>query len=281
MNRQTWPIFVVSLALIAAGGVFIQHRKAHQRLGIPAVKVAPVPILDPEGNVVGTNSVAWPETVGEFKSEPEPVPRRVLEWLPADTTYGQRRYYAADKFEIASLAILMGADRTSIHKPQYCLAGSGWRIVKEEPDTVTILRPRTYELPVRKMTLLRDVQLPSGQTVQLRGCYVYWFAADGQLTADHNQRMWWMARDLIRTGVLQRWAYMACLAVTPPGKEAESYQRVKDFVAAAVPDFHLIHGRTDDQSALRLNDSRLRQTWGTIAASPSKSAEGRVPYLLF
>ena len=50
----------------------------------------------------------------------------------------------------------------------------------------------------------------------LSGLYVYWFVADNQLTPYHGERMWWMARDLIRTGVLQRWAYVsyftACLA---------------------------------------------------------------------
>ena len=168
--------------------------------------------------------------------------RLVLEWLPSDTTYGQRRYKAADGQEIAVSAILMGADRTSIHKPKYCLNGSGWRIEKEQSDTVAILRPHAYQLPVTCLRLVRDAQLPSGQTVQVHGCYVYWFVADRELTADHNERMWWMARDLMRTGVLQRWAYLACLAVCPPGKDEETYRRVKDFIADAVPQFQLTHG---------------------------------------
>jgi hypothetical protein len=84
--------------------------------------------------------------------------------------------------------------------------------------------------------------LPSGHVVQVRGTYVYWFAADQLLTAEHNQRMWWMARDLFRTGVLQRWAYVACLAVNPPGQDERSYQRIKEFIAEAVPQFHLTPG---------------------------------------
>jgi hypothetical protein len=71
---------------------------------------------------------------------------------------------------------------------------------------------------------------------------VYWFVAENQLTADHNQRMWWMARDLMRTGVLQRWAYLACLVVCPPGEDEKSYERVKQFIAEAVPQFQLTHG---------------------------------------
>ena len=242
MNRRAVPILIASMALIVSTAFFLQYRKTHQRLGTPGVKVVSAPIYDPDGKVAGTNSVALPERVAEFKSELEPVQRIVLEWLPPDTTYGQRRYIAADGFEVAVSAVLMGGDRTSIHKPEYCLAGTGWRIEKTEPDTVTIKQPYPYQLPIQKMTVTRDVKMPSGHTVQMRGYYVFWFVADGQLTADHNQRMWWMARDLIRTGVLQRWAYLACLVVNPPGQDEQSYQRVKDFIAGAVPQFQLTHG---------------------------------------
>lgn len=235
-------MLIVSIALIGGTALFIQYRKTHQRLGTPGVRVLALPIYDLEGKVAGTNSVALPEQVTGFKSQPEPVPRIVLEWLPPDTTYGQRRYKAADGFEIAASAILMGADRTSIHKPKYCLNGSGWRLGNEQPDTVAISSPHSYQLPVTRIPLSRDVTLASGQTVEVRGWYVYWFVADKQLTADHNQRMWWMARDLIRTGILQRWSYLSCLAVCPPGQEEKSYQRIKEFIADAVPQFQLTHG---------------------------------------
>jgi hypothetical protein len=242
MNARSLSILAVSVALIAGTAVFIHHRKTHQRLGTPGIKVVAVPIHDPDGNVAGTNSVPWPENISGYKSEVEPVARIVLEWLPQDTTYGQRRYKAADGFEIGTSAILMGADRTSIHKPKYCLNGTGWQTGPEEDDTVTITQPYSYQLPIRRMALTREVKLPSGQTVEVRGWYVYWFVSANQLTADHNQRMWWLARDLMRTGVLQRWAYLACIAVNPPGQDEKSYQRIKDFIAEAVPHFQLTHG---------------------------------------
>ncbi|HKQ40564.1 MAG TPA: exosortase-associated EpsI family protein [Verrucomicrobiae bacterium] len=242
MNKRSMSILLVSLALIGATSSFIQYRKTHQRLGAPGVKVAAVPIYDPDGRVAGTNSVLLPEVVADFKSKVQPVQRMVLEWLPPDTTYGQRSYTAADNFEIQCSAILMGADRTSIHKPKYCLNGTGWRINGEEPDTVTVSRPHTYQLPVTRMPIRRDLKLSSGQTVEVHGWYVYWFVAENQLTADHNQRMWWLARDLIRTGVLQRWAYLSCMAVCLPGQDDQCYRRIKDFIAEAVPQFQLTQG---------------------------------------
>jgi hypothetical protein len=78
-----------------------------------------------------------------------------------------------------------------------------------------------------------------GRKQMARWVYVYWFVADNQLTAQHNQRMWWMARDVIRTGVLQRWAYISYLAFCPPGAENAAFERVKKLIVASVPEFQL------------------------------------------
>jgi len=51
--------------------------------------------------------------------------------------------------------------------------------------------------------------------------------------------MWWMARELFRTGELQRWAYVLCFAVCLPGQEEVTFERIRKFIAAAVPEFQL------------------------------------------
>jgi hypothetical protein len=78
-----------------------------------------------------------------------------------------------------------------------------------------------------------------GKQQSLSSVFVYWFVADNQLTAKHGQRMWWMARDLLRTGVLQRWAYVTYFSVCAPGQEEATYARMCEFIAAAVPEFQL------------------------------------------
>ena len=74
------------------------------------------------------------------------------------------------------------------------------------------------------------------------GVFVYWFVADGELTAQHRQRMWWMARDLLTRGVLQRWAYVSCFSACPPGQEEATYARMREWIAAAVPQFQRAAG---------------------------------------
>ena len=44
---------------------------------------------------------------------------------------------------------------------------------------------------------------------RLSGVYVFWFVADGEETPSHFQMMKRLALHLLRTGVLQRWAYVS------------------------------------------------------------------------
>ena len=63
--------------------------------------------------------------------------------------------------------------------------------------------------------------------------------ADQEQTMDNAQRMWWLARDLLRTGVLQRWAYISYFTVCAPGQEEATFARVEKLIAASVPEYQL------------------------------------------
>ena len=96
----------------------------------------------------------------------------------------------------------MGTDRTSIHKPEYCLTSQGWRIVGQETIQVPIPKPRPYSLRARKFLTSRVARTPSGRAQPLSGVYLFWFVADGRLAAGHFERIAWMTWDLLRTGWL-------------------------------------------------------------------------------
>ncbi len=243
--RQT-IVIVVALALMlgAAGG--LGWLKSGQRLGKPGVSTRPLP---------GTTrlEVLLPEKVLDYDSEAVETTKLVLDTLPQDTSFGQRHYRAGDGFETLLNVVLMGTDRTSLHKPQFCLIGAGWRIDRTEIDRVRIYRPQTYDLPVVKLTTSREAVV-NGQTVPMRGLYVYWFVCDEAMSGEDSglQRAWLMARELLRTGKLQRWAYVTCFSVCPPGQEEATYTRMKRFLAGAVPEFQLTpkpEGKLSSQAA--------------------------------
>jgi exosortase/archaeosortase family protein len=248
LSRQSWAIFVVVLGLVGAAGGFLARFRSMQVLGQPGLKLAGQSISDEKGQVIGTNSVFLPERVLDYQSTNLPVTRVEFEWLPRDTTYGRREYRAPDGFRALLSVVLMGSDRTSIHKPEYCVAGQGWVIRQRQETVITVDRPHPYALPVMKLTLSGQMRGGDGKPLALSGVYAYWFVDDRQVTADHKQRMWWLARDLVQTGVLQRWAYVTCFAICWPGQEDATFDRMQRFITAAVPEFQLTAGPRLDRA---------------------------------
>lgn len=238
MSKPKIILLLVALALMGGGAGVLLRMKTNQTLGSPGVKTEPL--------AGGRNlHVLLPERVLDYKSEEIQQEGIVTNTLPADTSYGQRRYLHkanANDWLVVNV-VLMGTDRTSIHKPQYCLEGAGWKIdnAASQETKVTMERPQPYELPVIKLLSTRTIQNANGQPVTLRGVYVYWFVADAALSGDMSgrERMWWMAKHLLQTGVLQRWAYVSCFTYCLPGQEEATFERVKKFMAAAVPEFQL------------------------------------------
>ena len=235
MNKQKWIIVIVALSLMGVTAALLARMQVNQKLGQPAVKTTPIP---------GSQrlQVQLPEHVLDCTSEEVEVDKTTLGWLPHDTSFGQRIYKASDGFQTSVNVVLMGRDRTSIHKTEFCLQGQGWAIDRNasSPATVRMDRPFTYDLPVMKFVTTKQVTV-QGQPAAARGIYVLWFVADNdEYTSNPDQRMWWMARDLLRTGVLQRWASISYFAVCAPGQEDATFERMKKFIAASAPEFQLV-----------------------------------------
>ena len=250
MNRRQSIIAAGAVAIIVAAALFLLTWDKRQQLGTPGVRVVNSPMagidISREATntfVAGSNSVYFPAKVLAFESQSSPITKIVWDWLPKDTTYGQRIYKASDGFEIQAMAVLMGKDRTSIHQPQYCLTGAGWLQQSQEATFIRMDKPIPYELPVMKMKLRKTFRRPDGQEREVAAVLVYWFVADNQLTADHWQRMWWMARDLLRSGVLQRWAYVIQFSICQPGEEEAAFARISEFIRASVPEYQLVPAR--------------------------------------
>jgi hypothetical protein len=230
MKNQKWIILSIALVLIAGTAVALTWLRAHQKLGKPGLKAEAIP-----GRV--NMKINLPERVLDFISTNVPEPDVVLGYLPPDTSYAERCYFDTNGFPIYNTAILMGADRTSIHKPDYCLPGQGWSINQRAVVNIPVAGEKNYSLPVAKWVIGNVYQAPDGHKQQVSGLYVFWFVADGEQTTDNRQRILWLARDLLRTGVLQRWAYISYFTVCAPGQEDATFERVKNLIAHSVPEF--------------------------------------------
>jgi Protein of unknown function (DUF3485) len=234
MRNQTLLIFFVTLALIGTTATAIDWFHHHQNLGVPGIKATPIP-----GSI--RMHFDLPAHVLDFTSTNVPEAEIVTNTLPKDTSFAQRCYTAPDGFWVNANVVLMGMDRTSIHKAEYCLVGQGWDLDKNHQTVVPIAigGEHPYTLPVAKWVISRFVKTQDGHKQEIRGLYVYWFVAHDEQTTSHAVRAWWLARDLLTTGILQRWAYVSYFAVCLPGQEDVTFDRMKQLIAASVPKFQL------------------------------------------
>ena len=230
MKRQKILLLVIALALMAGTAGALTWLRANQRLGKPGIKAAAIP-----GSVA--MHIDLPESVPGFTSSNIPEPQIVLGYLPADTSYAERVYTAPDGFWVQATAVLMGVDRTSIHNADFCLGGFGFTGRDKQVATIPIAGPQPYELPVARWNVRGIFSQADGTKAEVHGVYVFWFVADDEQTPDHFQFMKWLARDLLTTGVLQRWAYIAYFAYSPPGQEDATFERMKTLIAHSVPEF--------------------------------------------
>lgn len=234
MNRQPILLAITVLALIGAAAGVLAHAKANQKLGAPGVKTAPL---------AGSQNleVLLPAAVPGYKSEALPQSPEVLGMLPQDTSYGQRLYTADDGFQSRANVVLMGSSRSSIHEPQICLTAQGWAIsdAASRVDHVHLDKPIPYDLPVMRLVASKSGMV-DGRKVTLQGVYAYWFVDAHRYTPSHAQRNLWMARDVLLTGELDRWAYISFFAVCVPGQENATFERMQRLIAASVPEFQLV-----------------------------------------
>ena len=228
-SKHNWVALILAVALIGMAAGTLCWFRTHHKLGKPGIIVTEKP-----GTVVV--DIDLPATVLDYVSTNVPQAAEVTNTLPPDTSYAQRRYFAPDQFWVNANIVLMGTDRTSIHKPEYCLPGQGFRIVSQEIVNIPVAGPESYTLPVAKWLLHVTEKLPDGSNRDWSGFYVFWFVADKEQTTSHWERIRWLASDLLRTGVLQRWAYVSYFTICRPGEEAATFERVRELIAASVPE---------------------------------------------
>jgi len=232
MKNQKWILLFVALVLMAGTACALTWLRTNQKLGKPGIKATPIP-----GDI--KMKIDLPEHVLDFASTNIPEPQVEIGYFPGDTSYAGRFYLTPDGHWIQSTIIMMGADRTSIHRPEYCLPGQGWTIDQKQIINIPIQDQPPYPLQVARWDVSIVAQQPDGQKIKKVGIYCYWYVADNEETPDHDKMLEWLTLDLFRTGRLQRWAYVSYFAQCAPGQEDATFDRMKGLIAASVPYFQL------------------------------------------
>jgi hypothetical protein len=233
MKNQKWLVLLIALGLMAGTIGALIWLKGRQKLGPPGIIAAPIP-----GSVV--MKIDLPERVLDFTSTNVPEPEAVSAYLPKDTSFVERCYTLADGLPpIYATIVLMGWDRTSIHRAEYCLIGQGLAPEEKTVVDIPIEGKEPGRLSAAKWKVGGVFQERDGRKVKVSGVYVFWFVTDQEQTADYVRFQYCLVRNLLLTGQLQRWAYVSYFSICAPGQEDAAFERMKKLIAASVPAYQL------------------------------------------
>ena len=140
--------------------------------------------------------------------------------LPPDTDGARRVYTNATGRSVFCTVVLAGRDVTSIHRPEVCLTGQGWKLDAAQTERVETPAGPNGVLRVARMNAGKTIQLKDGHQAQMYVVFTYWFVGKGRTTPHHWERIWWTTVDRVLHGRNQRWAYFLFDIVAPTDRAA-------------------------------------------------------------
>lgn len=189
--------------------------------------VSPPPTLIPERQTLST----FPLQIGDFHGREQVVEDIYLDQLRLSDYLMSRFARATDPIPVELWIAYYDSQSkgASVHSPQACLPGGGWRIESFEQQEIANVLPDGRSITVNR------VEIALGEERQL---VYYWFAQRGKVLTSEIMVKWmifWDGLTLNRTdGALVRMTtYVGDKSQLP---EAEA--RLQDFLRAADPKLH-------------------------------------------
>ena len=163
--------------------------------------------------------------------------------LPPDTDGARRSYTNATGRSIFCTVVLAGRDVTSIHRPEVCLTGQGWKLEAAQTERVDLPSLPQGILRISRINSGKTIRWPNGKEAQMSVVFVYWFVGKGRTTPYHWQRIWWTTVDRVLHGRNQRWAYFLFDMVAPMDRtgtdprigQDEAMQQIRGFIRDFYP----------------------------------------------
>lgn len=176
-----------------------------------------------------------PETAGAWKGGAQTgLTKEERDVLPPDTDGARRAYTDATGRTIYCSVVLAGRDVTSIHRPELCLTGQGWKLQSAHTESIAL---STGPLPVSRLNADSTLQLSNGKTTAAYSVFVYWFVGKDRTTPHHWQRIWWTTLDRVLHNRNHRWAYFLISTVVPADVAAHNPAAGQDEAMKAVSQF--------------------------------------------
>ncbi|GEM_PF-940529 len=217
------------------------------------------PQMKPFNVAFTVSTPTLPETIGDWTSERGEMSAAEKQILPPDTGFARRNYSRVSKTEAVEVSpevgrariervfcslVLEGKDATSIHRPQVCLEGQGWKL-QNAPSVKVRIPQAGGELSLAILIGAQDFPSHDGKSkVRHEWIFAYWFVGKDRVTDSHLSRRFTDMTDRLFSSRNHRWSYflLSCPVERPAdgqpwvGNEQKTIHLVREFVAEFYPE---------------------------------------------
>lgn len=176
-----------------------------------------------------------PKRVSGWWGTASEVSKAELEILPSDTEFARMTYDNGVGDSILCSIVLAGSQDRSIHRPERCLPGQGFTIVRSTP--VALEMPDGQNLHVQCLDLSRNQRISEDDSITVRSLYIYWFVGDNFTTNSNFTRMVRSIFDRVFLNRQHRWAYVIVSSTITEGLPRARFPKDRDTTKAMLLDF--------------------------------------------
>ena len=160
-------------------------------------------------------TMSLPESMGEFRGKDIGMSSQEKQAFDEGVEMARSVYMAPDGRQFMCTLVLSGPIKRSLHRPEVCLPGQGWKVDKSEVVTVTAPDGRTQD--VTMLHLFRDYEDPNtGQRVRARSFDIYWYVGKDVATPSYTSHVILSHRDSVFRNINHRWGMASVFASLPP-----------------------------------------------------------------
>jgi hypothetical protein len=195
--------------------------------------------IQPQAGVV----MNLPVLLGDYFGKEGEITATEHRILPQDTEFARRFYDDGHGHQVNCTIVLSGAEDRSIHRPEACLEGQGWKIMAQ--DNLPITLTSGHPLVARRLSVEQEQVAADGGHYTLRGYYIYWFVGQNVTTPSHFTRLLLSNWDRAVHNRAHRWAYVSFFSIVSEGlrpdglSPAQTQTMMTDFIKQVVPTFQI------------------------------------------
>ncbi len=207
---------IIVVAILAVGIIVTALTSDVSRVSEPGIRLV-------------NDHPSLPEIAGDWKGgEQTGLTEDERRVLPSDTEGARRVYQDGSGHMVYCSVVLAGRDVTSIHRPELCLKGQGWKFEGTDTEKIQIPAAAGGEIYVSRMNASSILPTSDGGMAQANAVFVYWFAGKDRMTPHHWQRILWTMEDRIFHNRNHRWAYFLISVMASPEKAAHDTKGADD-----------------------------------------------------